>query len=88
MKWIGTIQKKSGSVFRIKIETLDNPGWHIDIDLSSTEVENKPFQEIYQDFENDISWLHCKVTNKIFSAACSPDNLVTVLEIFKCWIEE
>ena len=74
--------------YGIKIETLDNPGWHIDIDLSSTQVENKPFQEIYQDFENDMSWLHCKVTNKIFSAACSPNNLVTVLEIFKSWIEE
>lgn len=74
--------------YGIKIETLDNPGWHISIDLKETRVENKPFQEIIKDLESDLDWLHCKVENTIFSGNCSPKHLITVLDLFKKWVEE
>ena len=72
----------------VKIETLDNPGWKIEIDLRDTKIENKPFQEIMQNLQSDVDWMHCKVANKIFAAACSPNHLVTVLGIFKEWAED
>lgn len=74
--------------YGIKIETLDNPGWYIKIDLSETRAENKRFQEIRRGLESGSNWLDCKVQDKIFYGACSPNNLAAVLEIFKNWVEE
>ena len=32
--------------YGITIQTLDNPGWSVDIYLYETELEDKPFKEI------------------------------------------
>lgn len=74
--------------YGVKIETMDNPGWHVEIDLRDTQAENKPFQKISRNLECDSDWLYCNVVNKIFSASCSPNHLVTVLELFKSWVGE
>ena len=74
--------------YGVKIETLDNPGWKVEIDLRGTKIESKPFQEIVKNLKSDVDWMHCKVANKMFSAACSPNHLVTVLGIFKEWAED
>lgn len=72
--------------YGIKIDTLDNPGWAVKIDLTDTAVENKAFLKINRD-NGDDDWLSCKVEHAVFEAGCNPDHLVTVLEIFKNWVE-
>jgi hypothetical protein len=44
--------------FGIVIETLDNPGWSVTIDLKDTNLEGKTFET----FQNEVSeeqWIHC-----------------------------
>jgi Immunity protein 53 len=59
----------------VSIETLDNPGWQVRIDLQSTADADRPFdrQETHRD-EDD--WLVCWVESERFHAACGPRNLL------------
>ena len=70
--------------FVIKIETLDNPGWAITIDLEDTELEDEYFEEI-KEVNSDTDWMFCKVQKNKFLAYGDPDKLTKMLEIFKTW---
>jgi Immunity protein 53 len=73
--------------FGIAIETIDNPGWHVSIDLSETYLASKAFTPIR--FENSpLDWVHCRVIDQRFEGYCAIPNLVTVLETFRRWCEE
>ncbi len=71
----------------IRIDTLDNPGWGLTIDLHGTAVERRSFRKIWQEREPD-NWIHCEVVRGSFKAACGPLNLLEVVEIFKSWVSE
>ena len=69
----------------IRIETLDNPGWSIKIDLEDTEADGREFTRLHLDrTEND--WLRCRVEGKYFEAYGGPTNLEEMLEIFLTWV--
>ncbi len=70
--------------YGIKIETLDNPGWTIQIDVADTELEGRGFQKIKAE-RAEADWIHCKLENNVFSGACGPKNLIELLEIFRKW---
>lgn len=70
----------------IKIETLDNPGWRVKIDLEDTDLENKPFEEINCD-NGDDDWLRCWIKDAVFNGAGDPSKLETMLSVFKEWAE-
>jgi len=72
----------------ITIETLDNPGWKIDISLRGTAVEHKSFQKVDWRLESDCDWLCCNVSDAVFHGQCGPHHLLAVLELFKRWVEE
>lgn len=73
--------------YGIKIETLDNPGWIVKIEICDTPFQDKVFQEINRDHgEND--WLFCKVKNGVFEGAGDPDKLMSILKIFREWTEQ
>ncbi|GAA2482127.1 immunity 53 family protein [Winogradskya humida] len=71
--------------FGIRIETLDNPGWTIVIDLGDTALEDKPYerQEIHR---SEHDWIFTRVESRQFTASCGPLNLGEVLHLFRCWI--
>ncbi len=70
----------------IKIITLDNPGWHVLINLDLTNCEKKPFESL--EFEkSEKDWYHCFVRNGKFEGAGGPCNLINILEVFKQWVE-
>lgn len=71
--------------YDISIETLDNPGWHIRIQVQDTKLENEKFEKIAIQREDENNWLHCKVEDKTFESACGPRNLDEVISIFKEW---
>ncbi len=67
----------------IKLETLDNPGWWIFIDLTGTELADKRFEPIsIGDSESDTHWLRCQVAAGKFDAAGGAHNLQEMLEAF------
>ena len=71
----------------ITIETLDNPGWAIKVNLRETSLQGRTFERV--NVENgDLGWWHCWLENDTFHGACGPRNLETVIAIFKEWTEK
>lgn len=68
----------------VRIGTLDNPGWFIDINLVETNVETRVFDKIViERSEND--WIHCRVVNGVFQGRGGPLNLEEIIVIFQKW---
>jgi Immunity protein 53 len=70
--------------YGIKIDTLDNPGWHITVDLAGTNLETKEFQQIEIDKSND-DWFVCRVIDKKFDGHGDPQKLEKILQFFLEW---
>jgi hypothetical protein len=77
----------------VKIGTLDNPGWSIDIDLCETTLEGKPFQERSYGISEDADasgdeWIICKMEGTVFKGAGGPHKLEEMIEVFLEWAEK
>lgn len=73
-------------LYGITIDTLDNPGWAVTIDISGTNKQNTPFKAI--NFDNGESdWIQCNVENNIFMGYGDTTKLVQILKELKKWIE-
>ena len=66
--------------YGIKIETLDNPGWHITIDLQFTSLESLAIEEKVDHSDND--WYFLEIKNNQFKAAGDPLKLNFILDKF------
>jgi hypothetical protein len=70
----------------ITIETLDNPGWIIKINLHDTVRAYEDLDQVkIQRGEND--WVMYKVENAQFVGSCGPLNLGETIGIFLNWFE-
>ena len=70
--------------YGVKIDTLDNPGWSVDVDLVETELEDKNFAEVWYD-NSDNDWLMCRVRDNVFEGRGDPEKLLKILRVFKKW---
>jgi len=68
----------------VRIDTLDNPGWSVDIDLIDTELEDRKFIEVEYD-RSDNDWIMCRVKNNVFEGRGGPEKLIEILNVFKKW---
>ncbi len=73
--------------FGVKIETLDNPGWAVVIDLTDTKFFDRPFSEI-QRLEDETNWIHCRIRDSNFEGFGGSLNLDEILQIFLSWAVE
>ncbi|WP_407156260.1 immunity 53 family protein [Bradyrhizobium sp. STM 3557] len=69
----------------VSIETIDNPGWRLAIDLSFTDLVDRSFTEVQHNHDNNVDWYVCRVKDEVFEAACSPNHLGDVISIFLKW---
>jgi len=67
--------------YGVKIETLDNPGWIVKIDLADTELENIHIEYSRQD-RSETDWVDYKVVAGKFDGAGGVGNLEEIFEIF------
>jgi hypothetical protein len=67
--------------YGVSIETLDNPGWSVTIDLSGTSLENIRFQT-YQENKGEEDWIFCETNGNKFIGRGDAAKLQTILEIF------
>lgn len=70
--------------FGVVIETLDNPGWSVTIDLEDTNLEGKTFET----FQNEVSedqWIHCSLKENKFYGAGDETKLEEILKVFLDW---
>jgi hypothetical protein len=70
----------------VRISTLDNPGWLVDIRVHGTDLEHAVFEPLRIDRTED-DWIHCRVEEKFFKGRCDPVNLDEMLTTFRKWAE-
>src|SRR5262245_56648750 len=68
----------------VHINTLDNPGWRVMINLDRTNLESTPFEEI-SDLGKNEDWIRCWKCGTTFHGAGDPTKLETILETFLDW---
>ena len=72
--------------YGVKIDTLDNPGWRLTIDVAETLLEDVDFTPICVS-ESDF-WIDCKKVNGSFVGTGGPDSLEKLLSVFLEWAEK
>lgn len=73
--------------FGIVIETLDNPGWSVRIDLAGTVMEDVPYPSV-ETSDGDTVWLVCELRDGQWQGHCGPLQLEQVLSEFFTWVGE
>jgi Immunity protein 53 len=77
----------------VKIESLDNPGWLIKIDLAGTSLEGRTFATLAEGLEQHdglehpslSKWHSISVKDNTFQAAGDPSKLEFMLRTFLDW---
>ena len=73
--------------YGISIDTLDNPGWLLKVDLKGTGLEGRTLDRVKID-TGDTDWWHYWVENDRFEAAGGARNLGSMVRAFREWAEE
>ncbi len=70
----------------INIDTIDNPGWHIRINIKATKLARRILDEI--NFDNgDDDWVFIKLNTGVFEGVGDKSKLVFILQFFKAWCQ-
>ena len=73
--------------YGVKIDTLDNPGWSLEVDLTGTNLMNREFVEV--DLErSELDWVRCRLQGAKFEGFGGPENLCEILGTFLSWAGE
>lgn len=71
----------------VTIDTLDNPGWRVKIDLNETRYEDLKHDKLNKD-HGDYDWIQCSISDKKFDVCGDSKKLNTILQTFFDWVEE
>lgn len=72
--------------YGVRIDTLDNPGWRLQIDLHSTEKQDVTLDRV-KIYRSETDWIFYRVEKKVFHIACGPKNFSEAVAIFLRWFE-
>ena len=72
--------------YGLRIDTIDNPGWQVQVDLSGTPLRERTFDELNTD-RTEANWLRCRVREGKFEGFGGPGNLKEILIVFLEWTE-
>ncbi|HYX67946.1 MAG TPA: immunity 53 family protein [Terriglobales bacterium] len=72
--------------YGVKVNTLDNPGWRVEIDLRDTKKQDAALQTVKIE-RTDDDWIHYWVEKRRFHIACGPGNLSEAIDLFVQWFE-
>lgn len=69
--------------YGVSIDTLDNPGWSVVIDLVDTDLESAQIEPLIKEStSNDGDWLQCKIESGKFIGYGGPLKLDSILSLF------
>lgn len=71
--------------YGVHLETLDNPGWQLKIDLTDTALEGFSYTRKKDNEEDD--WYHVTVKDSVFFGASSINNLEQLEVEFQCFLK-
>lgn len=87
MSWYAThCNGKWEHQFGVKIETLDNPGWIVEIDLTETELGECAYDSSAVN-RSQSDWLSCKVENQKFIGAGDVTKLTELIRKFRLFAQ-
>ena len=80
----------------VKIDTLDNPGWSLKIDLTDTTLHDQTLERVTEgEVSDDLeewqrlgSWWVASVQCNAFEASCGALDLHAVIGVFRRWAEQ
>lgn len=75
----------------VAVESTNNPGWWVKVDLMGTALLEKPFERIARgDDSNDPQppWMRCYVEDGVFNGAGDPSTLNEILTVFFTWADQ
>lgn len=72
--------------YGIKIETLDNPGWRVRIDLKETKYENLELKKVERD-RGISDWITYEIVDGVFVGAGDCTKLGELLQAFREQVE-
>jgi hypothetical protein len=70
--------------FGVRIETLDNPGWSLVVDIKATDLELRPFESKSIE-RSDDDWVQARIDGLAFRAWGGPKNLEEMIDTFTRW---
>ena len=71
----------------VVIETLDNPGWSIKIDLNGTPLDGQALERLTHDYKHATEWWTCWTQDNQFHGAGGPQQLGSIIGAFRAWAE-
>lgn len=73
--------------YGVSIETLDNPGWFLKLDLQETAMDGLTFpkREVHR---SQHDWFIAQVVEGRFKVACGPLNLGEAIHQFRLWVAD
>jgi hypothetical protein len=82
--------------YGVKIDTLDNPGWTLKIDLTDTALDGRAFERVMhgepsgdlEEWRRTGSWWVASVQGSTFQASCGPLDLSAAIGVFRRWAEQ
>ena len=80
-KWLMKWNQTNCANKRICMESLDNPGWAVHINLKDVLVR-KDMQEVNIDYGDD-DWIVCKMEDGYFKGYGDPSKLLLILQTFR-----
>ena len=78
--------------FGVRIDTLDNPGWLVRIDLAGTSLEHQGFPEIAEGVGAErhpdaTRWIYCWLRGNVWEGAGDETQLTRLLQVFLDWAD-
>jgi Immunity protein 53 len=76
--------------YGVKIETLDNPGWLVKIDLTNTKLQSRHFAPVAEQVDEagwaqGNHWIYCFVRDSVWHGAGDETKLERILSEFLAW---
>jgi hypothetical protein len=76
----------------ISIESCDNPGWWVRVNLAGTKLRHASFPAVAENlnnegFQSDERWFSCQVRNGCWEGAGDETKLEQILTMFLDWAE-
>lgn len=74
--------------YGVRVETLDNPGWTVRVDLTGTLNEGLKVKRVIDRGEESGAWIQCWADGATLDVACGPKMLDEALRIVVDLLED
>jgi len=70
--------------YGVRIETLDNPGWSVRVDVRETGLDIDEFVAV-SITRSDEDWIVCEIKAGVYEGHGGAGNLIEIVEVFLRW---